>query len=396
MKILMGRLNSFNGIQGGIERVCARMANEFSQRGYQVGVIFNDRSHGVPFYPVSHDVKLFNISGATDKPSKFSEAKLKLMRELVRPFSHREAMKWKSRIKVLNMQAGVQKVIEDFKPDMIISFDPSSNPVFDLFAGKGKPIRLISMFHFPVEKALDWENEAEVDSLLKSDCVQTLTMRDLNILRGKLPGVQGLCIPNAIPQYETTAALDKPKKEYKIIDVARLEPRQKRQHLLIEAFALLADEFPSWVVELWGVESRRQKTGMSYTQQLRKLIDEKHLEQRVFLKGSTSNVLAVYQNSDIFGFPSSFEGFSLALGEAMSAGLPAIGMQKCAGVNEVIIDGKTGFLVEDSVEALAERLRKLMGNQELRTCMGKAAHLEMKQYSSEAVWDKWDKLIKSF
>jgi glycosyltransferase involved in cell wall biosynthesis len=103
--------------------------------------------------------------------------------------------------------------------------------------------------------------------------------------------------------------------------------------------------------------------------------------------------LSKYLSSDIFAFPSAFEGFPLAMTEAMSAGLPVVAYKTCLAVNELIVDKADGVLVEEGVEPLAEGLRILMSSQELRVKMGKAAHDAMKQYSPQKIWDKWEKVL---
>ena len=141
------------------------------------------------------------------------------------------------------------------------------------------------------------------------------------------------------------ADLSAQKDTYKILFVGRLSKNHKRPHLLIEAFAGLADEFPNWNVELWGAED-----GKAYYKELQLLIKKHHLENRVFLKGPTNDVPSVLQQGDIFAFPSAYEGFGLALGEAMSMGLPAVGYKSCSAVNELIKDGENGYLCDDGAE----------------------------------------------
>ena len=111
-------------------------------------------------------------------------------------------------------------------------------------------------------------------------------------------------------------------------------------------------------------------------------------------RGATDNVLDVYNKAAIFAFPSAYEGFGLALTEAMSAGLPVIGYKNCPAVNELIKDGENGYLCEDGVNAFAQALDKLMSDEKLRKKMGKAAKEDMKQYDSEKIWDMWEKLIE--
>lgn len=124
------------------------------------------------------------------------------------------------------------------------------------------------------------------------------------------------------------------------------------------------------------------------------MISHYKLSEQAFFRGATNNVLNVYNKAAIFAFPSAYEGFGLALTEAMSAGLPAVGCKSCPAVNELIKDGENGFLCEDGVDAFAQALEKLMSDEELREKMGKAAKEDMKQYAPDKIWDMWEKLME--
>lgn len=127
-----------------------------------------------------------------------------------------------------------------------------------------------------------------------------------------------------------------------------------------------------------------------------KAVKDNQLTERVHFCGTTDNVLEKYQKAKIFVFPSLHEGFGLALTEAMSAGLPAIGYKNCVGTNELIINGKTGILCDDGVDSLALALDELMSDAELRKKMGKAAKEEMKQYAPDKIWNMWEELMNKF
>ena len=152
----------------------------------------------------------------------------------------------------------------------------------------------------------------------------------------------------------------------------------------------MAEQFPDWQIEFWGSEP---DGGHTYTEELERLIHDKNLEDQVFLRGNTNDVLSKYLASDIFAFPSAFEGFGLSMAEAMSAGLPVVAYKNCPAVNELIADGKDGFLVDDGIAPLAEGLRELMSNQNLRINMGRQAHETMLQYSPSRVWKQWEDLM---
>ena len=161
--------------------------------------------------------------------------------------------------------------------------------------------------------------------------------------------------------------------------------------MLIEAFAGLSDAFPNWNVELWGAED-----GKAYYKELQLLIRKNHLEKRVFLKGTTNNIPEVLRQGDIFAFPSAYEGFSLALGEAMSMGLPSVAYHSCESVLGMIENNKTGILCDDGVKPFQDALKKLMSDQMLRVNVGNNAHESMKDFSPQIIWNTWENLLKKF
>ena len=208
-------------------------------------------------------------------------------------------------------------------------------------------------------------------------------------LKNHLANLKTIVIGNAVPQYEQQADLATIKSTYRILFVGRLAQQHKRPHLLVQAFAKLAAEFPNWVVELWGAED-----GKIYYKRLQEMIAKDKLQKRIFIKGSTTEVPKVLEKGDIFVIPSAFEGFGLSLGEAMSMGLPAIGYKNCSAVNELIIDGQNGFLCQDGIDDLTTKLKILMTDQELRVKMGQAARKSMAAYAPEKIWNQWDRLLE--
>lgn len=80
------------------------------------------------------------------------------------------------------------------------------------------------------------------------------------------------------------------------------------------------------------------------------LIKKLKPENRIFLKGFSPHPMGILLKSDIFAVPSKYKGFSLALVEAMSVGLPVIRYSTCSGVNESIKDRYNGYLCADDAD----------------------------------------------
>lgn len=83
--------------------------------------------------------------------------------------------------------------------------------------------------------------------------------------------------------------------------------------------------------------------------------------------------LAAFARADIFVLPSYSEGFSRAILEAMSAGLPAV-VTRVGAVPDIVDDGVTALVVDPGdVHALQQALARLLSEHELRASMGAAS-----------------------
>ena len=84
------------------------------------------------------------------------------------------------------------------------------------------------------------------------------------------------------------------------------------------------------------------------------------LRDKVQLLGLRSDISALLNASDGFVLSSNYEGLPLVLQEAAAVGLPMVSTD-VGGCNEVVLEGKNGYLVEkkNSV-ALAEAMLMVM------------------------------------
>ena len=175
-------------------------------------------------------------------------------------------------------------------------------------------------------------------------------------------------------------------KEKIIISMGRLDPF-KQNALLVEAFAHLASGFPEWKLEIWGDGPEKQR--------LEKQVHAYGLKDRVRLPGTTEHPEIHYKKAQIFCIPSQFEGFGLSTTEAMTMRLPVVGFAECSGTNQIVKHGRTGLLAEHMASrSLAECLRQLMSDENLRAAMGKQGQIEAQQFTPSRVYDAWEELLK--
>jgi glycosyltransferase involved in cell wall biosynthesis len=95
-------------------------------------------------------------------------------------------------------------------------------------------------------------------------------------------------------------------------------------------------------------------------------------------------------------FPSRNEGFPNALAEGLAVGLPAVGYKTVSGVEDLIIDGETGLLVDkkEEIVGLARALSTLMADAQLRVRLGKAARRHVGQWAPDRMFALWDEVLR--
>jgi len=138
--------------------------------------------------------------------------------------------------------------------------------------------------------------------------------------------------------------------------------------LLIEAFKRVAPNHPDWKLKIlgWFPDTRVMNALIGGHAQISHHAAVSHGEMPQHMG-----------RSGIFVLPSRTEAMGRVLLEAMAAEKPRIG-SNVGGIPTVIEDGKDGLLFESGdVDALAERLERLMSDAALRRELGSAAHRRM-------------------
>lgn len=157
-----------------------------------------------------------------------------------------------------------------------------------------------------------------------------------------------------------------------VLFLGRFSP-EKGCHLLVDAFERLDTDVQ---LVMAGASSYCD----DYSQQLRK-----HASDRIRMLDwvSGENLDELLTNAMIFVLPSDLEGLSLALLDAMGAGLCVL-TSDVAENREVVDEAGFTFKRGDAVD-LAERLKFLIANPAAREAAGKAAR---KRVQEQYLWDK--------
>ncbi len=113
--------------------------------------------------------------------------------------------------------------------------------------------------------------------------------------------------------------------------------------------------------------------GNGEIEKVKNLCKGKNIQDNIHLLGFISGEEKIknFHKADIFILPSYNEGLPVSVLEAMAAGLSII-TTPVGGIPEAVEDGVNGFLVEPgNPEMLADRILKLLEDEELRERMGR-------------------------
>jgi glycosyltransferase involved in cell wall biosynthesis len=113
------------------------------------------------------------------------------------------------------------------------------------------------------------------------------------------------------------------------------------------------------------------------------------IAHRVVFAGMTKDVRPFLWASDAFTLPSFYEVFPLVALEAAAAALPLI-VSPLNGVEEFLVDGQNGILVEPRAEAIDAGLRHFVATTpQNRAAIGAQAASSVRRYSLQAFIDRW-------
>ncbi len=172
----------------------------------------------------------------------------------------------------------------------------------------------------------------------------------------------------------------------RVVTVSRLDIKQKRQDLLIEAFNIFNRSHPEYELCLYG-------SGPD----LELIRSMASANPKIILCGVTEDVPASISTASMFVLVSDFEGIPNALLEAMSIGLPCISTDFSSGGASLLIDSPDcGRLVPcGDVDAIAGAMSFYADNIGEAERIGRNAKAVNERFSEKMIFELWRKFIVS-
>lgn len=201
-------------------------------------------------------------------------------------------------------------------------------------------------------------------------------------------------IPNGVStsrpvgsQSASRSILGLPSDAFIAVFVGRLTV-EKAPEFLLDTWMSVLEQYPSSRLLFVGEGEKRAM--------LQAKARRAGVSDSVIFRGWVDNVDEYLKAADVFLLPSTNEGMSIALLEAMALGLPVVA-SRVSGTVDVIKHGENGLLFEPAdMEGLADCIISLIESPKRRVLLGRQARNTVEQdFSLEAAADRYFALYKT-
>jgi len=167
--------------------------------------------------------------------------------------------------------------------------------------------------------------------------------------------------------------------------------RAKGIPLLIDAWPALLARHPELYLVVVGSGNRSFD---DCERQVKERVRDGELASSVRFFPETESVIDFLQAADLWVFPTEYEGFSLALAEALGCGLPVVATAVGAAP-QLIQDGVSGFLCPPQDQsALSDAVERALGARERWPQIGAAARAAVRAYDLEGIAERYAALCR--
>lgn len=363
---------------GGIERTITDKANYLTENGHHVAIITYEQLDRPYAYNLNPEVKHIDLASSFNLLYRYPICKRILRYVLL----------------ILSVRKGLKEAIKSFNPDLIVITAPDTEHYLRTIFSVSKGIKKVIESHNTFDKHFIanglWSKcsyflQSPKSLYRKVDLMIILTNGDAQYWRKVTSHIH--VIPNPLTSFPSSLTPNSsPLHSHRIIAVGRITP-QKRMDRLVDAFALFADKYPQWSVDIFGEGECHQS--------LQQQIDGLKLSERIHILPPTRQIFEEYQSSSFFVLSSDYEGFGLVIIEAMFCGLPVVSTDCSFGPSEIIEDGKTGLLAKMDVADLAIKMEWMITHKAERGQMGLNARIAAANYSQEVVMPRWEEAYLS-
>lgn len=339
---------------GGAERIVCNLSNYLILKGHEVSVVAVSKTEND--YNIDKRVNLRFLDNG-------KRVRISFIRVLLKMFA-------------------LKKELKKLKADVVVVFLPKTiKAVFHYKKHVNAPIIVTESNNPTIYKS----SKAKYLTKCFSRADGSVFLNDFakDFYQRKIKLKNPVVIPNAVNE-----GFDKPlykgERRKVILGVGR-HTHQKNFPLLIDAFNIIKEEFPEYMLEIYGKGPLTQ----DYIEQVKRL----KLEDRVKFPGFCKDIKEKIYGANAFVLSSDFEGMPVVLIEAMALYTPIISTD-IAGGCDLIQDGENGVVVtKGDKEALANGLRRVLSDKIFAEKIAANAGKVKDDLNPEKIYGAWEEYL---
>ena len=215
--------------------------------------------------------------------------------------------------------------------------------------------------------------------VLVSKNLQSLYQERLNNSKCKC-----VYIPNIVDENDKSSNL----LSKNLVSVGRLSKEKGFMDLLI-IFNKILKKNPDYKLNIIGDGEEKEK--------LENYIKENNLEKNVIMHGFQNKdyINNILLDSMVYLMTSFTESFGIVIIEAMSYGIPCVAFSSAEGAEELIENGKNGYLIDDrNIDEYVKKVEFLMDNVKERKKMQNNCINKANEFLGKNVVKKWFEILK--
>lgn len=356
---------------GGAERVASLWATGFAERGYDVTVITTTGEKENLTYNLSPLVKHLVI----ETP---------ILNRIIKGVLNRIG------IGKLYYSYKLKRVLHEIKPDVCIGI-LGDYALQAYKCTRDLNCRIINTEHNAYDRPGFVKSRPDIMKMKFHtnkifDCVTVLTEADTKV--SNVPKKNMTVLPNPLT-FEPVKNI--PHKEKIILATGRLDVWEvKGFDNLIRAWGRIAKQYSEWKLMIAGTGSVKSK------EYLVRLTQEEQVRDSVLFIGFCKNIIDYYKKASIFVLSSRYEGFGMALTEAMSQGCACIACDFNGRQREIIQNDSQGIICSnDNYIELSDAIKRMISDGEYRESCRTFAIERSKHYSIDKTIDRWEHIFQT-
>lgn len=171
--------------------------------------------------------------------------------------------------------------------------------------------------------------------------------------------------------------------DFNVISVGRYYIEKRIDHIIL-AVKLLIEKYPNIILNLYGFGDGRDN--FAYEKKIKKMVLDEKLYNNVYFKGYVDNIKEKISQSNVSVVTSTIEGFCIGILDSLEVGTPVVSYNIKYGPEEMIEDGKSGYLVaEGDIQQLACMIERAYLNFNMRC----SAFEKAQEFSINVQKEKW-------